>query len=306
MLGDINGDGKADIVGFGDWAVYVSLSNGTAFMAPVAAYPNFAYYNGGWQVNRHPRMVADVNGDGKADIVGFGDQGVHVALSTSSGTNVSFGPMQFWFNGFGILNGGWEVSRHPRMLADVNGDGKADIVGFGDQGVHVALSTGASFGAAQFWLNDFGSVAGGWRIDRHLRMLADMNNDGKADIVGFGDGGVYVSLSNGHGFGASRLWSSEFGYLVGGWRVDRHPRTVLIDKGTCNHVVGFGDWGVYAADSTCNGFTSSYYPLVLGKYGAISGGWMVNRHPRMTGDVNGDGKADIVGFGDYGVSITIR
>jgi hypothetical protein len=304
VLGDVNGDGKADVVGFGDAAVYVALSTGSSFMSPVVAYQNFAYYNGGWQVDRHPRMVADVNGDGKGDLVGFGDQGVYVALSTSSGNYVSFGPMQFWFNGFGILNGGWTVSRHPRILADVNGDGKADIVGFGDQGVYVALSTGSSFGPMQFWLNDFGYVAGGWRVERHPRMLADMNNDGKADIVGFGDGGVYVALSNGNGFGPIRRWSTEFGYLIGGWRVDQHPRTVLVDKGTCNHIIGFGSFDVYAADSTCSGFTSSYSLISINF--TVADGWMVNRHPRMTGDVNGDGKGDIVGFGDFGVSVTIR
>lgn len=43
------------------------------------------------------------------------------------------------------MNGGWLVERHPRFLADVNGDGKQDVVGFGDAGVYLSLSTGASF-----------------------------------------------------------------------------------------------------------------------------------------------------------------
>ena len=34
--------------------------------------------------------------------------------------------------------GAWRVEQHPRMLGDVNGDGRADIVGFGNDGVVVA------------------------------------------------------------------------------------------------------------------------------------------------------------------------
>jgi hypothetical protein len=42
--------------------------------------------------------------------------------------------------GAGESAGGWtSADRFPRQLADVNGDGRADIVGFGDAGVWVAL-----------------------------------------------------------------------------------------------------------------------------------------------------------------------
>jgi hypothetical protein len=34
-------------------------------------------------------------------------------------------------------------------------------------------------------------------VDRHVRLLADITGDGRTDIVGFGDDGVWVSLSQG-------------------------------------------------------------------------------------------------------------
>ena len=40
---------------------------------------------------------------------------------------------------------------------------------------------------------NFGYNAGGWRVDQHPRFLADTRGDGRADIVGFGDGGVWVA-----------------------------------------------------------------------------------------------------------------
>ncbi len=46
---------------------------------------------------------------------------------------------------------------------------------------------------------NFGYDAGGWRVDMHPRFLADLTGDGRADIVGFGNAGVWVALNNGNG-----------------------------------------------------------------------------------------------------------
>jgi hypothetical protein len=43
-------------------------------------------YNHAWRVEKHPRFVVDINGDGHADIVGFGDADVYVALGNGDGT----------------------------------------------------------------------------------------------------------------------------------------------------------------------------------------------------------------------------
>ena len=56
---------------------------------PRRVIDNFGYSAGGWRVDRHPRHVVDVTGDGRADIVGFGNAGVWVALSNGDGTSPS-------------------------------------------------------------------------------------------------------------------------------------------------------------------------------------------------------------------------
>jgi hypothetical protein len=155
----------------------------------------------------NPRLLADVNGDGKQDIVAFWDDGVYVSLSTGSG----FTQPTRWIDNFSYNNGGWRVDKHLRLLADVNGDGKADVVGFGDAGVYMALSEGAHFGQVTFALADFG-IDSGWRVDAHPRVLADVNSDGKQDIVGFGDAGVYMALSEGAHFGQVTFALADFGY----------------------------------------------------------------------------------------------
>ncbi len=112
-----------------------------AFSVPVLMLQNFASGAGGWvSDDRYPRHMADVNGDGMADIVGFGEAGVYVALAAGNG---SFDSLMLTAQNFASgAGGGWESDdRYPRHMADVNGDGMADIVGFGDAGVYVALAS---------------------------------------------------------------------------------------------------------------------------------------------------------------------
>ena len=166
---------------------------------------------------------ADLTGDGRADILGFGNRGVYVALNKGDGT---FHPVKRVVDNFAYDAGGWRVEKHPRFLADLTGDGRADIIGFGNRGVYIALNKGdGTFHPVHRRIDNFAYDAGGWRVDKHPRFLADLTGDLKADIVGFGNRGVYASLSNGDGsLQPIRRVVDNFGYKAGGWRIDKHPR----------------------------------------------------------------------------------
>jgi hypothetical protein len=205
IAADVNGDGRTDIIGFGNDGVYVSLGQADgSFADPHAATTAFGYaaYAGGWSSNdQYPREVADVNGDGRADIVGFGNNGVYVALGQTDGTFASpiMGLAQF---GAAPPGGSWtSQTNFPRKLADVNGDHHVDIVGFGNDGVFIALGNGdGTFQPSMLDVGFFGASvdAGSWTSqDAYPRLLADVNHDGAADIVGFAGSGVYVAYSNG-------------------------------------------------------------------------------------------------------------
>jgi Cadherin-like/FG-GAP-like repeat len=304
-LADVNGDGAADIVGFGAAGAYVSLAKGDGSFAPFSfALAQFGASAGGWSSQDHfPRQLADVNGDGMADIVGFGAAGVYVSLATGGG---SFGPLTFALSQFGTSAGGWSSQdQFPRELADVNGDGMADIVGFGGGGVYVSLAAGGgSFGPVSFRLGQFGASAGGWSSqDQFPRELADVNGDHMADIVGFGGGGVYVSLATGGGsFAPLSLALGQFGTTTG-WSSDHQfPRELAdIDGDGKIDIVGFGGGGVNLALGHGDG---SFGPLLtdIQQFGAQAGGWASqDQYPRQLADVNHDGAADIIGFGYAGV-----
>src|SRR5690349_17417578 len=304
-VADITGDRRGDLVGFGDTGVWTARSNGDGtFQPPQVVLADFGQEAGGWRIDEHPRFLADLRGNGRSDIVGFGDAGVYVALSNGDGT---FGQVRFVLADFGEEAGGWHVDRHPRFVVDINGDGRADIVGFGNAGVYVALGNGdGTFGPVRFVLAAFGFEAGGWRVDRHPRFLADITGDGRADIVGFGDGGVWVALGNGDGtFKEPRFALADLGFNSG-WRVDQHPRFLADITGDRRaDIVAFGNDGVYVALSNGDG-TFAFQPVpAIADFGHDAGGWRVDKHPRFVADITGDGRADIVGFGEAGVYVAL-
>ena len=291
---------------------------------PLSAYRGFGYspVAGGWTDDTtFPRRMADVNGDGRADIVGFGAAGVFVALADPAG---GFGETLLAYNSFGAsaVAGGWaDNSVYPRMLADVNGDGRADLLGFGSAGVYVALGLAPTaeqpvrFGDVALAYNGFGaaSEAGGWTNEGiYPRTAADVNGDGRADLVGFGSAGVYVSLAREDGtFAQATLAYNGFGAsdVAGGWASsERYPREMGDVNGDGRaDIVGFGANGVFVALAQESG---GFGPTILGLasfgFAPEGGGWTSSdTYPRRLADMNGDGYADIVGFGGLGAYVAL-
>ena len=56
-------------------------------------------------------------------------------------------------------------------------------------------SNDVTYGTPKLVIRNFGQDAGNWRVAKHVRVMADVSGDNKADIVGFGDNGVLVSVA---------------------------------------------------------------------------------------------------------------
>ena len=300
FVADLTGDGRADIVGFGFDGVWASLNNGNGtFQPPNMVLFGFSFHTG-WLVERHPRFLADVTGDRRADIIGFGDAGVWTARNNGDGT---FQSVKFVVADLGY-NQGWRVDQHPRFVADVTGDGKADLIGFGNDGAWVALGNGdGTFQAPKFVVADLGYNQG-WRVDQNPRFVVDVTGNGKADLVGFGNDGVWVALSNGDGtFQPPKLVLAAFNPAQG-WQGTKHLRIMDDLNGDRRaDIIGFGDAGVYSAIGNGDG-TFAAATFILAEMG-YNNGWRIENHPRFAADVTGDGKADLVGFGDDGVWVSV-
>ncbi|EPJ48893.1 MAG: hypothetical protein OFPI_27180 [Osedax symbiont Rs2] len=126
----------------------------------------------------------DINADGQADLVGFSNRGLQVALSTGT----RFAASQLWSSDYGYT-AGWRIKPHRRMLVDVNGDGIVDLLGINRDGIHVSYGDGQSFSNAVIISSDFSNLNRDW--DQHN--LADVNGDGLLDVIGFHSEGVDVA-----------------------------------------------------------------------------------------------------------------
>ncbi|OUD16036.1 FG-GAP-like repeat-containing protein [Thioflexithrix psekupsensis] len=297
---DVNGDGIVDIVGFASNGVRVSLGTGTGFTEPELWLDWFAGGSGWSNENMAPRRLADVNSDGLPDIVGFASDGVHVALGTGTG----FTKPAHWLKEFRGLDGWFDENKVPRHLADVNGDGLPDIIGFAMNGVHVSLGTGTGFTKSEHWLNWFAGNSGWSNENMAPRKLTDVNGDGIIDIVGFASDGVHVAIGTGTGFTKPEHWLKEFSGLSGWLDENKVPRHLADVNGDgLPDIIGFAMNGVHVSLGTGTGFTKSEHWL---NWFAGNSGWSnENMAPRKLADVNGDGLLDIVGFASDGVHVAL-
>ncbi|MEU8843085.1 FG-GAP-like repeat-containing protein [Streptomyces roseus] len=254
--------------------------------------------------------LADTTGGGKPDIVILSADGLHVFPQDSAGAFTPPGgePVIQAF-GHGAHAGGWVPDKHPRFLLDTTGDGRTDIVGFHNDGLWISLQdqdgTFTPHGDEPA-LKAFGhnEEAGGWIADKHPRYLVDTTGDGRTDIVGFHNDGLWVSLQDEDGTFTEPLYLlDDFGIDQGWTTAKEHPRFLLATTADgAVDVVGFGPQGVVVARGRGDG-TFQPAKLVLNDFG-LAQGWTGKKHLRLLADVTGDGTPDIIGFGNEGVWVS--
>lgn len=201
-VGDVDGNGSPDfIVGNAYGTLQVYLNNGSGVFTPGQSY-TLTPGQGGPAVG--PGVIADFNGDGKADYLVTSNQNHAANLLLGNGDGTFQAPVA-------VANTADAVSV---AVADLNGDGKPDfVVGNtdGTVGVFINAGGGAFDTPALYSVGTYSvsSVA-----------IADMNGDRKLDVVasnywnyGIQDPAntVSVLLGNGDGtFGAANLYPTNW------------------------------------------------------------------------------------------------
>ena len=197
-MGDVDGDGLADVCGRSDADFLCALSSGAGF-APAIAWREGLSDASGWSEPRFytTLRLADVNGDGKDDLCARDAEGFGCWLSDGARFEERVeGPR--WSDAAGFT-----LAKYYGTLrmGDVNGDRLADVCVRGAAGVSCALSDGmgfptsvggpawsdaSGFGARQYWST--------------LR-LADVDGDGRDDLCIRTSTDLRCALSSGDGFG---------------------------------------------------------------------------------------------------------
>jgi hypothetical protein len=195
VTADLNGDGKLDwiVANAGDDTLYVYFGNGNGSSQPPVIIP--------LTPGQVPLSiaVADINGDGKLDIAVADTEFGIIGILYGNGDG-TFQPEQ--------IVGTLPTSALSIAIADVNGDKKLDlIVGIaGAKGTPAPgrfatlLNTGGgNFGPPIYATNNFGfDFSNGEELS-----IADVNNDGKLDVLVTGNdtagGEAQIFLGNGDG-----------------------------------------------------------------------------------------------------------
>jgi hypothetical protein len=332
VIGDLNKDGKPDIVTAGRDAVTVYLGDGRGQFDQAAGSP-FAAGN-----NPEDLALGDFDEDGRLDVAAANHETSYLTLLLGDGKGGLASPSQIPV-----------PSRpHPHGVAvgDFNGDRHLDIAveSWEENAVLVFHGNGKAVFA-----REPERLAVGRKPYYKLR-AGDLNNDGKADLVTTNTGGGSVSVLCTDRTGALQpakeiaTAKSPFAIALGNVNGDRYPDlavahrwgavdpnldglTVLIGSGDCVFApssesplkvgasptaIAIGDFdGDGVGDIATANMGSNNVTVLLGSRSGLrpakESPFSVGRGPIAIalGDLNGDGKADIVtgngGSGDVSV-----
>jgi hypothetical protein len=281
-VADLNGDGKPDLI-FENFAgsVNVLIANGDGtFQSPVS------YSSGGYGSTA---TVADVNSDGKPDLI---------TTNQCADASCQYGSIEVLLGkGDGTFRGvlGQAPGNRERDLiavGDVNGDGQIDLITTGSLGgpgpdeVEVLLGKGdGTFAKA----GSYGTGA----IFPQTIMIADVNGDHKLDILvaslytspDSGTGGVVsILLGNGDGSYQPAVTQSSGGIYPSSLNaadINRDGKLDIIVGNDCVSEYSCGSSPINLLLGNGNGTFQAQQNL--------GSGWSV-----ALGDVNGDGKLDLV------------
>ncbi len=315
VTGDFKGNGKDEILrltpiaatsedAYNKIALHVTSSDGTTTL-----WRKYSLYNGS---KIQGRIVAgDFNGDGKDDVATMYDYDnycpkIHIFKSNGE----SFDDWETWFAETGIFNPNSVTERFT--AGDFNGDGKDDIAAMydyadGSTKILVFISTGTSF---NYWSSWYTESRPGYYVAEYVTgrfSAGDFNNDGKDDIATMydypsGATRIHVFKSNGTSFGNFETWYAQNnpGYYKTEKVLNRFAAGDYNGDGKDDIATMYdydsGTMKIHAFTSTGTAFNNcqtwntqstagTYFPLRTSGF--------------VAGDINGDGKDDIISKYNY-------
>lgn len=297
-VADVDGDGKLDIL-IGDQAtssvlVYRNIStpgllNAGSFAAPVS-FPAAA--------NSYPHglRVADLNGDGRPEILVANQSGDSISIfknigSVGSLTTNSFAPQTALVTGANPTDIG---------IGDFNGDGRPDLVttAFNGSQLSVLRNVATPGAAVSNWFvleAMLPALAGSLEIT-----VTDLDGDAKSDLVVASVHGYAVSVFRNQataGVFDTNSFAARVDYSAPGWV---HSISVADFNGDAKpDIAAVGELNSYLAV-----FQNQSTPGSIGLGTRVDFGTGWNAWGVVAGDLDGDNRADIVFANSYDDTLT--
>jgi hypothetical protein len=226
------------------------------------------------QVGFNPAAVTDLDGDGLSDLVWQNRSTGALAMWTMHGNSVA---STQWLNTPTLTDPAWRVAG----TGDINGDGFADIVWQNANDGTVAAWSMQGTQMLSAGVLTYSPVNPKWKI----RGVADINGDGKADLIWqHDDGWLAAWLMNGYTVTSTVYLSvprmfDPMWIIVGAGDVNRDGKADLIWQNQSDN--GLGVW-LMNGPTVVAQRVLSVYPSDMN--------WKVHG----VGDVNADGLADLL------------
>jgi GH25 family lysozyme M1 (1,4-beta-N-acetylmuramidase) len=294
-LADVDGDGQDDLCALAAKGLVCWASQGTGFGGEIAG-PAWSTKDGYSSAKYYGTLrMGDVDGDGRADACIRGPSGVECWLSDGKGFPSKIaGPALSDASGWGALKY-W----HSIRLADVDGDGRADLCARSSTSLRCWRSTGHGFDGGTDV--DALSDASGWGDPSNYRTLrvGDVDGDGKDDLCLRANAKVLCYRWTGDAAAPFASIDGPAWTDANGWDAPEYFDTIRMgdfDGDGKVDVCGRGATGFRCVPWTASGLGAE---VVVDEF-TDKGGWNVEPY-YPTLQYGGPTKAKIVPGGDAGV-----
>ncbi|MBC7381913.1 MAG: VCBS repeat-containing protein [Bacteroidia bacterium] len=276
-IGDIDGDGKSDIVtANGSYPYSLSISRNTSTNGNISFANKVEFTTG---LVPFYVVTGDLNGDGKSDIViaNSASNNISVYKNSSTAGTISFSSITNYVTG---------TSPNSIIICDLDGDGKPDIAVTNYSAGTFSILKNTSIG---------GSISFAAKVDistganpSNIR-CSDLDGDGKPDLVLGNQGGNTLSFYKNISIVGAISFASKTDLGAG-----TAASFALGDIDNDGKQDIASSLGVFKNTSTLGAISFASISLISGAGGNIS-----------LGDIDGDGKIDIVSSNEGSNSVSV-